>query len=263
MKIYHAAMLYVFIGLLGLCIGSFLNVVIYRVPNKISLVKPDSHCPVCKNKIKKKDNIPLFSYFALGGKCRSCGAAISPRYPAVEFANMMLWLISLRVFGGNDIRMAVIGMGVSSILLCVALTDLENMWIPDGYHLILLALGIAAAAIGGRARAFDAVVGCVCSLLFFLMLFYGTKLFLKREGLGGGDVKLMAAAGFLLGWRSACVATFIGTVSACIVMLPLSRHRGDGASREFPFAPFLSLGILVAFFAGDAIMNAYLGLFGL
>jgi leader peptidase (prepilin peptidase)/N-methyltransferase len=275
------AILYCYTAVIGLCIGSFLNVVIYRVPNRMSIVRPASHCPKCGKPLKKYDNIPVLSWVLLGGRCRFCGNKISVRYPAVELLNMLLWLLCLQCYAGRSLLFAFVAMAACSVLICVAFIDYDHMIIPDRFNLALLFLGAAAIFTNDGIRWLDRVIGCVGALLFFLLLFYGSIWILKREGLGGGDVKLMAAAGLLLGWKNVFAAIFIAALTACIIMIPLQKLNAEKQralpenkenkpddedaqkSKEFPFGPFLTFGIAIALLFGTQLMNWYLGLFGL
>ena len=123
---YYLIVTYVLFGLFGLCVGSFLNVVIYRLPNGMSLAKPNSHCPKCKYELRWYDNIPVISYLMLGGKCRSCKTHISFRYTAVELANMIMWLASALLFWERSVVMAIIYAIVSSLFICIFFIDLED-----------------------------------------------------------------------------------------------------------------------------------------
>lgn len=194
---------YILTGLLGLCIGSFLNVVIYRVPLGMSVVYPPSHCPKCDYKLKWYDNIPVLSYCLLGGKCRGCGEHISFRYTVVELANMLLWLASVFLFFSFDaygIIKTVCVMVLSSVLICVFFIDLEHKIIPDRFSVILAVLGViltVSDALLTDGRWTDHLIGFAVGGGFFLLIYYLALWIYKREGLGFGDVKLMAAAGTL------------------------------------------------------------------
>ncbi len=286
------ALLYCYAAVLGLCVGSFLNVVIYRVPRKMSVVRPGSHCPKCGSRIKKYDNVPVLSWLLLGGRCRHCGARISLRYPAVELLNMLLWLLCLQRYAGSSLLFSFVAMAACSVLICVAFIDYDHMIIPDRFNFALLLLGAAAVFTGDGIPWLDRLIGCLGALAFFLLFYYGSIWILKREGLGGGDVKLMSAAGLLLGWKNVFAAIFIAALTACLVMLPLqrrgaekqrgldaagrseARHEADlkpgegerdsgHKSKEFPFGPFLAFGTAVSLLFGTQLMNWYLGLFGL
>lgn len=144
MDAYYRTVLYILTGLLGLCVGSFLNVVIYRVPQHMSLAKPRSHCTRCGNTLRWYDNIPVLSYLLLGGKCRKCKSHISLRYTIVELANMLLWLACAALFEGTSIPLACIYMAVCSVFVCVFFIDLEHQLIFDRFQIILLVLAVAS-----------------------------------------------------------------------------------------------------------------------
>lgn len=257
---------YILTGLLGLCIGSFLNVVIYRVPLGMSVVYPPSHCPKCDYKLKWYDNIPVISYCMLGGKCRGCGEHISFRYTVVELANMILWLASVFLFFSFDaygIIKTVCVMVLSSVLICVFFIDLEHQIIPDRFSVILAVLGIiltVSDALLTDGRWTDHLVGLAVGGGFFLLIYYLALWIYKREGLGFGDVKLMAAAGLYLGWIGTFIAVLVGSVAGSVILLIIRRRKGSERFTEYPFAPFLAFGILMAALFGDALTSWYLGL---
>lgn len=256
---------YLLAGVFGLCVGSFLNVVIYRLPRGMSLVSPSSHCPACGARIRPYDNIPLLSYLILRGRCRRCGARISPRYPAVELANCLLWLGSAAWFYGCGMGMVAVGCVASSALIVVFCADLETMLIPDSAVIVLVLCAVAALLLDvfgmGTGVAWqDRLIGMAAAFVFFALLHFVPKL-ARRECLGFGDVKLMTAAGLLLGWQSLLAAVLFGSAAAALVMLPLAFSRERGAERAFPFAPFLAAAVLVCLFFGQDAVAWYLGLF--
>ncbi len=265
MSLYYTVTVYVLAGLLGVCVGSFLNVVIYRVPIGESLSHPSSHCPKCGRALRWYDNIPLLSFLILRGKCRSCGARISFRYFAVELANMLLWLLSVFLFWEKSIPFAVIAAVTSSVLLCVSFIDLDHSLVPDRFVVILGLVGAAAAF-------FDPYYGWLSHLLggaIGLAAFWGIAfIYYKirgREGLGGGDIKLAAACGLLLGWERLLLSVLAASVAASVVLGVLSRRDGkkdeeSEGSGEYPFAPFLSAAFALALFFGNYIISAYLSL---
>ena len=283
---------YILAGVLGLCFGSFLNVLIYRLPRGMSLVKPPSHCISCGARVRWYDNVPVLSYLLLRGRCRDCGTRISPRYPLVELANCLLWLASVACFYRYGIGMVVISCIAISALIVVFACDLDTMTIPDSTHVVLLLCGLAAllcdvfgvgVGIGWQAR----LIGMAAGLGFFLLLYWGFRLLTGREGLGLGDVKLMTAAGLLVGWQGLIVAVLFGSVAAALVMgcMAIFRRKRGGVPQEeepdtdqkggkdaerededvpakaFPFAPFLAAATALALFFGQEIVAWYLGLF--
>ena len=271
---------YILVGLLGAIIGSFLNVVIYRLPNKMSLSFPPSHCPKCNYKLKWYDNIPIISYIILGGKCRKCKAPISFRYTAVEFLNMALWILCVYVFldgktspvslNAPQFAYMIICMIAISVFLCMAFIDLEHTYIPDGMQItigVLAAIALCLDFTNARGLGFndgimwyDRLIGCGGALVLFLLIYLGGYLAYKREAMGIGDIKLVAVAGLLLGWQSMIVALIIGAVTAAIVMVIARKVRNDEKNHEYPLGPFLVTGILVAMFAGQKLFELYTSL---
>lgn len=253
---------YVLSGVLGLCVGSFLNVVIYRLPNKMSLVKPASHCPSCKYELRWYDNIPVLSYLMLGGKCRKCKTRISFRYTAVELANALLWLLCAFLFWSKSIPLACIYMIVFSVFICVFFIDLEHKIIFDRFQIILLILGVASIFFDKDFGWLSHVIGGVAGFSVFFLVSWGFEKLCKKEGLGGGDVKLAGVVGLLLGWERLLLGLLIATIPATVVLLILSKGR-EGESRQFPFAPFLVVGFGVSMLFGTQIIGWYLSLIGL
>lgn len=252
---------YVLAGVLGLCVGSFLNVVIYRVPNEMSLAKPASHCPKCGYVLHWYDNIPVLSYLTLGGKCRKCKQPISIRYTLVELANMLLWILCVALFWQESIAYACIAMLMCSILICIFFIDLEHMLIFNRFTISVAVLGLAAMFLDSYTVVWDHLIGAAAGGIVFVAIYYGGVWILKKEGLGWGDVKLAAAAGLFLGWQKLILSMLIASVGACIVLVLLRLLRKDEEGKEYPFAPFIVTGMLVAMLFGSAILNWYVGLF--
>lgn len=253
---------YVLFGLVGLCVGSFLNVVIYRVPNGMNLAKPDSHCTTCNYVLKWYDNIPVLSYIMLGGKCRKCKERISPRYMIVEIANAILWILCVLMFWEQNPVYAGLCAIALSTLVCIFFIDLEHLLIFNRFVIITLGLGIVAIFFDSFTVWYDHLIGAAAFGGAFLLLYYGAILVLKREGLGFGDVKLAFAAGLLLGWQKMLLAMLIASISGSIILIILRRVRGDEENHEYPFGPFLAVGIGGAMLFGEPIIRWYLSLLG-
>lgn len=253
---------YVLSGIFGLCVGSFLNVVIYRLPNKMSLAKPNSHCPTCKYELRWYDNIPVLSYVMLGGKCRSCKTHISFRYTAVELANTVLWLLCTFLFWEKSIPLACIYMIVCSVFLCVFFIDLEHQIIFDRFQIILLVLGVASIFFDKDYGWLSHVIGGASGFALFYLISWGFEKLCGKEGLGGGDVKLAGVVGLLLGWERFLLGLLLATIPAAVIMLILSKGK-RGESRQFPFAPFLVVGFGASMLFGTQIIGWYLSLLGL
>lgn len=258
---------YVFFGLFGVCIGSFLNVVIYRWPNNMSIVSPPSHCPNCGYKLQWFDNIPVISYILLGGKCRNCKEHISFRYTLVEISNMLLWILCLALNHSN-IPLALIYSLICSIFICIFFIDIEHKIILDRFNIAIIVLAIISIFFLGPKSEWlsiglNKLIGGIVGGGFFLLAFYISILVFKKEGLGGGDVKFMFSAGLLLGWKNILLAVFIASLSGSIIMLILQKVRSDEKDHEYPFAPYLVAGSLISLFFGDFIINSYLSLIGI
>ena len=249
-------------ALLGLCVGSFLNVVIYRVPNGMSIAMPPSHCPKCGYKLKWYDNIPVLSYLILGGKCRSCKEPISPRYTIVELLNMLLWLLFALSFHDNIFYLVVCCLAASTLVV-IAFIDLEHMLIFDRFQIIMLALGVLAIFADPSVVWWERLIGFAAGgLLFFA--FYGVAyLMYKQEGMGFGDVKLAAVCGLLLGWKNLIVMVLVASLVGSVVLLILKFARKDESKKEYPFAPFIALGTVVAMLVGNYIVQWYITLCGI
>lgn len=257
--------LYIFIFVLGALIGSFLNVCIYRMPRNQSIIWPSSRCPSCENPIRYYDNIPVFSYyFLLRGRCRSCREKISGRYPLVEVLNAFFYVLVFWRFGPGWV--SVVYCILCSALVVITFIDFDFQIIPDRITLPGIPLGIIAGsfllpdpflratALGYKASLVGAASGFS---LFYLVAFLSIKI-LKKEGMGGGDIKIMAMLGAFLGWKAVILTTFLGSLSGSIIGIGLMVFRGRGKSSLIPFGPFLALGALISLFFGQEILIWYL-----
>lgn len=255
--------------ILGLCVGSFLNVVIYRLPIHMSLARPASHCPKCNYKLKWYDNIPVFSYIFLRGKCRNCGEKISIRYPIIELLNMLLWLACLTMFtdvfiktNTNDYVMFGVSALACSALVCVFCTDLEHMEIPDELQVFLLILGLVSMFSNG-VPATEKVLGFLIGGGFFALVYYTFYFIKKRECLGWGDVKLIAVCGLILGYKSTILAIILSSVFGAIILLILSLSKKEESNKEYPFATFIVPACIFAMLFGGYVVSWYMSLFAI
>ena len=240
--------------LLGLCVGSFCNVLIFRLPKGEEFVKTPSHCMACGHRLRWFELVPVVSWLAQGGKCRSCGVKLSAQYPIVEALNGGAWLLAAWLFRGDAVR-AVLYSALFSLLTVVAVIDWRTFEIPNGVNLAIFLLGVVQLVVDRGNWALYLIGMCSVSLLFLLLWFVT-----HGNGLGMGDVKLMAAAGLLLGWPRILLAMILGSVSGAIIHTIRMRR---GAGRKLAFGPYLSAGIWVAALFGERLIGAYLGLFGL
>jgi len=242
---------YIAAFLFGSVIGSFLNVCIYRIPRKESIVFPASHCPKCDKNIKPYDNIPVISYIFLRGRCRNCGKKISFLYPLVEFLNAAGYAFIIYKFGFN-INGLIYALLYSSLIV-VTFIDLEHQIIPDRITLPGIIIGFILGATVLPVGWLNSLIG----------LFLGGGLFylvavISRGGMGGGDIKLIAMIGAFLGWQSALLTIFLGALAGSVVGLFLMAFKGKGRKHPVPFGPFLALGAVAALFWGNYIINWYI-----
>lgn len=251
---------YVLAGLLGVCVGSFLNVVIYRLPRGMNLSRPGSHCTKCDYVLKWYDNIPVVSWISLGGRCRSCREPISVRYTVVELANMALWLLSAVLFWEKSPLYAVVSAIVCSVLVCIFYIDLEHMLIYNRFVLLVAVGGLITMFCDSYTEPADHVIGALVGGGAFALLYFGAIAILKREAMGFADVKLAAAAGLLLGWQKLILAILVGSVVGSFVLVILNRVKNQERTTEYPFGPFIVGGMLVALLAGEPILVWYINL---
>ncbi|MEX0690551.1 MAG: prepilin peptidase [Gemmatimonadales bacterium] len=237
----------------GAAIGSFLNVCIYRLPRDLSLVHPPSTCPSCATPIRWFDNVPVFGWLWLRGRCRSCRNRISPRYPLVEAAVGAWWAVSAWQWGPtlDALSAAVFG----TLLLGIALTDAEHYIIPHEFTLGGLVMGLLLSLRGGWPSALDALLGAFVGFaVLYIVAWLGEKAF-RKEAMGGGDINMMAMVGAFLGWQGALLTIFLGALVGSVIFGPIAwRTR-----KLVPFGVFLAVGAWVTLVAGDQLLAWYLG----
>jgi leader peptidase (prepilin peptidase)/N-methyltransferase len=250
-------------GLLGLLIGSFLNVVIWRVPRGESIVRPPSHCPGCDAPIAPRDNIPVLSWLVLRGRCRHCGERISWRYPAVELATAGLFVaVAIRI-GPHAALPAFLYLAAVSIAL--ALIDLDHFRLPDpltlpSYPVGVVLLLIAAVADSSWWPFERALIGMAA-----LFAFYDVIAFVAPKGMGGGDVKLSGVLGLYLGWlgwAQLAVGAFMAFLVGGVISIGLVMFAGAGRKTRVPFGPFMIVGAFIGIFVGSQLGHAYTSLLG-
>lgn len=264
---------------LGLFIGSFLNVCIVRLPRGRSIVAPPSHCPRCRERIKWYDNIPVLSFFILHGRCRNCGLPISWRYPLVELMNGIVFLWTYYAFGiGGE---GILVMAVCSALIVITFIDLEHQIIPDVITLPGMFIGLALAPFfmttltdplpfflervlspdATYIRAFlNSLIGLVLGAAPLLIIGWLWERIRHVEAMGGGDIKLMGMMGSFLGWKGAFLTIMLGALSGSLVGGVLILLKKHSAEKVIPFGPFLAVGAAVSLFYGGDILTWYQGL---
>ena len=268
--------IYIFAFLFGAIVGSFLNVCIFRIPRGTSLISPSSRCPQCKTAIKAYDNIPILSYFLLGGRCRYCSASISARYPLVE-TMMALFSVFLILKFGLSPSFFIYFILISSLVV-VSFIDLDNRIIPDKISLPGIILGFLASFIKPveghynflvlyvfktvkgtlNMATLDSLLGILIGggLLYAVaVLFYWVT---KKEGMGGGDIKLLAMIGAYLGWSSTLFTILVSSLIGSMVGIALMVAKGADSKYAIPFGPFLSIGAVIYLFFGREMIRWYL-----
>lgn len=251
--------LYLIVFLFGSVVGSFLNVCIYRIPREKSIILPSSYCPSCNTPISIWDNIPILSYLILMGRCRSCRAKISLRYPLVEAVNGVFYIALLWRFGMG--WHTLFYFAVVSALIVITFIDLDFQIIPDSITLPGILIGLIAGSLilpdpfmrwsmlGYKASIIGGVTGFT---LFYLVAV------LSRGGMGGGDIKMMAMIGGIMGWKSVLLTTFLGSLVGSVWGIFLMIFKGKGRKTKIPFGPFLAAGAVTTLFFGQEIFSWYL-----
>lgn len=265
--------------LLGLAIGSFLNVVIHRLPKMMerdwraqcawlegreaeaapayNLVLPGSACPQCGHVIRWHENLPVLSWLALRGRCSGCGTAISARYPAVELLTGLLFGYAAWRWGTGMPLLA--AWTLLGFLVALAFIDLDTQLLPDSLTLPLAWLGLLANLFGAFAPLEDAVIGAVVGYLVLWGIYHLFRLLTGKEGLGFGDFKLLAALGAWLGWKMLLPVVLAASLMGAVVGIVLIAVAGHDRAKPIPFGPWLALGGVIALFWGDALVRVWLG----
>ena len=276
---------YLFAFIIGSVIGSFLNVVIHRVPNEESIVFPNSACPKCRTPIHTYDNIPVVSWLILGGKCRSCAALISPRYPAVELLTAILFVLIVWQVGFDPVLPVYLAFG--SAIVALIFIDSEHMILPNviTYPLFVFAIVVRIAfpfIVGGRwsldmfswplslfpglpVWALSILGGALGALVgggFLWAVGEAWKRFRGVEAMGLGDVKMMAAVGALLGWQLTLLSVFLGAFSGALIgIIVVLRQKDRDLQTQIPFGIFLGIGSIVSMLFGERLISWYLSTF--
>ncbi len=263
---------WVLVLVLGACVGSFLNVVVYRLPRGLSLLYPGSHCPHCKTPLSPTENLPILGWFLLRGRCRHCGDPIAWRYPAVEALTLGLFGLSIAILGFSP--RGILTCVLLSWLLALALVDLDTFLLPEALTRSGLVAGLLARLLlpwlegsGSLAAMGWSVVAGIAGAVLGIWLLEGIGLVarrvLRREALGGGDGKLLALIGMWLGWQGVGVTLLVGSGLGLLANL-LALAKGKARlGKPVPFGPYLALGGAVAALAGSPLVEAYLRWSGL
>ena len=276
------------VGLVSLCVGSFLNVVIYRLPLMMqrewqtecrvlladdlkptkaanteaafNLVKPNSTCPKCKTAIKPWQNIPVISWLLLKGRCASCSNPISIRYPIVEMLTAILSLIVAYTFGATE--QALLYILITWVLVALTFIDIDHMLLPDQLTLPLVWLALIAAVMGITISPTDAIIGAACGYLSLWSVFWLFKLITGKEGMGYGDFKLLAVFGALLGWQSLLTIILLSSVVGAVIGIALLSIQGKDKATPIPFGPYLAIAGWVTLLWGSQLQAFYFNWLG-
>ena len=271
--------LYIAVGLLSLCIGSFLNVVIYRTPkmmeqewrqdchmflhpeqaiideSKLTLSKPASTCPKCSTEIRWYQNIPVISWLVLRGKCGSCQNPISIRYPLIELLTALASLVIVSVFGPT--LQMLFGLLLTWILIALTFIDFDTQLLPDRYTLTLAALGLGINSYAIYISPTAAIWGYILGFLCLWIVYYLFKIVTGKEGMGYGDFKLLAALGAWMGPLMLPLIVLLSSLVGAIIGIVLLKIRKE--NQPFAFGPYIAIAGWIAFIWGEPIMKAYLG----
>ena len=240
-------------GTLGAILGSFLNVLIVRLPRDESIVRPGSRCPRCHTPIAWYDNIPILSWLVLGGKCRHCRERVSLQYPVIELATAALWAASAWHYGLS--MMGATAALFGTILLGIAVTDARHYLIPDEYTWGGLAIGLLLSLRGALGGVVQAVMGAAVGFgLLYVVAVVGEKVF-RKEAMGGGDIKMMAMVGSFVGWQGVLLTVFGGSLLGTLIFIPMSLVLKR--KRLVPFGVFLAPAAALTLVFGDVVIRWY------
>jgi len=276
------------IGLVSLCVGSFLNVVIYRIPKMMqrewqaecrillaeelktaekspsevfNLIKPNSTCPKCKTVIKPWQNIPIISWLLLKGKCASCENPISVRYPIIEMLTALLSLVVAINLGASNL--ALLYIVITWVLIALTFIDIDHMLLPDQLTLPLVWLALIASVLGiTTVTPEEAIIGAACGYLSLWSVFWLFKLVTGKEGMGYGDFKLLAVFGALLGWQSLLTIILLSSVVGAVIGIILLSIQGKDKATPIPFGPYLAIAGWVTLLWGEHIQQYYFNTLG-
>ncbi len=247
---------YIFSFLLGAVVGSFLNVVILRLPDDSqSIVFPGSHCPKCGTDLHWYENIPMLSYLVLGGKCRSCKTRISVQYPLVELCMAILTLALYNRFG-LSFELFFYFLFLAALLVIIFI-DLHHQIIPDVISLPGIVIGFAGSFINAQVSWQQSGLGILTGGGILYAIAFGYYLLTRRDGMGGGDIKLLAMIGAFLGWQSLLYVVFASSLTGSIIGIGAMIKQGQGGRTRIPFGPFLALSAISYLFFQEQILSLW------
>jgi leader peptidase (prepilin peptidase) / N-methyltransferase len=248
----------IFAFIFGAVVGSFLNVCVYRLPKNESIVFPPSHCPACDYRIPWYDNVPILSYLLLRGRCRSCRAPISSQYPLVELVNALLTLFLFMRFGPS-LPFAVLFLFCSAMVV-VTFIDLEHQIIPDVISLPGIVAGFVFSFFIPQLGWLNSLLGIVAGGGSLWLVASGYELLTKKEGMGGGDIKLLAMMGAFFGWKAIPFIIFVSSLVGSVIGVTVMLMQKKDGKLAIPFGPFLALGAVIYIFFGRELIHWYLNL---
>lgn len=243
--------------ILGLIVGSFSNVCIYRIPRNESIIYPASHCPKCSTTISVKDNIPLLSYILLKGRCRNCGSRISIKYPVVELLTGLVYIIIYQIYGLSV--QSLIYIILSSALIIIAFIDLNEQIIPEVITLPGMVIGFILSFFVPYLSFVDSALGVVIGGGIILVIRLAGSLIFKKESMGIGDIELSAMIGAFLGWRYITISLFLGFFLGALTGISLILLKIKSKEDVVPFGPFIVLGSFITLLCGEKILSWYVG----
>ncbi|MGD9234629.1 MAG: prepilin peptidase [Desulfobacterales bacterium] len=240
----------------GMCIGSFLNVCIYRLPSSTSIINPSrSFCPQCNSAIQFYDNIPVLSYLWLKGRCRNCKAPISPRYPLVE---LMTGILAIAILFKFHLTLeGVIYFVFTSSLLVITFIDIDHKIIPDIISLPGIPIGLAASFVLPAMTFKSSLLGLLAGGGSLLLVAWTYSLITRKEGRGGGDIKLLGMIGTFIGWKGVIFTIFAASLTGTLVGMIVMLLKGKNLKFAIPFGPFLSIGAMSYVFFGEKVIFWY------
>ena len=247
----------VLIFILGLIVGSFSNVCIYRIPKNESIIFPASHCPKCRSNISPKDNIPLLSFILLKGRCRNCKSKISIQYPIVELLTGLIYLIIYLTYGLSV--QTLIYIVLSSALVIIAFIDLNEQIVPDVISLPGIVIGFIISFFVPYISFINSALGVLVGGGIILIIGLVGSVIFKKEAMGGGDVKLAAMIGAFLGWRYIIISLFLGFFLGALAGIFLIMSKIKSREDVVPFGPFIVLGSFITLLWGEKIISWYIG----
>jgi leader peptidase (prepilin peptidase) / N-methyltransferase len=246
------------VAFLGLAIGSFLNVVVHRLPRHESLISPGSRCPSCGYALRAMDNIPVFSYVLLLGKCRKCRTRISARYPVVELVTAVIFVLHYFVFGWTPLL--AVRLLFAAAMVALFAIDLEHHLLPDAITLPGIVVGLTASLFlppGWR----DSVIGVLAGGGVLWLIGEAYYRYAGEEGMGGGDVKMLGMIGAFLGWQQVIITLVFSSIAGSVIGLIVIAVKRGGMKYALPFGTFLSIAAVIASLYGEQIVRWYTGLY--